>query len=219
MERARRGTSNRVQMYTQTLGIMEQAITLVSLSAALVLQSPWLVLLLAVAVLPGFLGETYFSSLSYAIQNRWIAHRRRRAGLPALRRGEQGDRERGPGLFGLAPWLINRFRLLSDDYVVAKRMAFQRVTVTMGLSMIASIAYYAAYVVLILRAVAGTMTIGTLTFMTGAFRQCRGGMQGLLGGIGGIYEQTLYLNDYFEFLAPSRRSPRRRERVRCRGRS
>src|ERR1041385_6253208 len=200
MERARRGTSNRVQMYTQTLGLMEQAITLVSLSAALVVQSPRLVLLHAIAVLPGFVGETYFSSLQYAIANRWIAHRRELDYLRFAAASKETAKE--VQLFGLAPWLINRFRLLSDDfYLVAKRMAFQRVSVTMGLSVIASVAYYVAYIVLILRAVARTISIGTLTFMAGAFRQCRGNMQGLLGGIGGIYEQTLYLNDYFEFLA------------------
>jgi ATP-binding cassette subfamily B protein len=58
---------------------------------------------------------------------------------------------------------------------------------------------------MILRAIAGTISIGTLTFLMAAFQRCRSAMQALLGGIGGIYEQTLYLNDYFEFLetAPS----------------
>jgi ATP-binding cassette subfamily B protein len=41
MERARRGTSNRVSMFIQTLSLFEGAITLISLSAALIAQSPW----------------------------------------------------------------------------------------------------------------------------------------------------------------------------------
>src|ERR1043166_1903537 len=199
MERARRGTANRVEMFTGTLGLIQQAITLISLSAALVVQSPWLVLLLAVAVFPGFLGETYFASLNYAIMNRWTAHRREQDYLRFAAASNETAKE--VQLFGLAPWLIHRFRILSEDFFgVAKKMAFTRASVTMGLSIIASIGYYVAVVVMILRAAAGAITIGTLTFLMGAFQRCRGSMQSLLSGIGGIYEQTLNLNDYFQFL-------------------
>ena len=207
MERARRGTSNRVLMFIQTLGLLEGMITLVSLSFALLLQSPWLVILLAIAVIPGFVGETHFASLNYAIQNRWTAQRRELDYLRYVAASNETAKE--VQLFGLASWLIQRFRVLSDEfYEVAKRLAFQRASVTLGLSLIASIGYYVAAVIMILRAIAGTITIGTLTFLTASFQRCRSAMQGLLSGIGQIYEQTLYLNDYFEFLAtePSIRS-------------
>src|SRR3954470_12956823 len=200
MERARRGTANRVQMFSQTLGLFEGGITLVSLATALVVQSPWLVLLLAVAVVPGFLGETHFASLNYAIMNRWTKHRRELDYIRYMAASNETAKE--VQLFGLAPWLIHRFRVLSDEfYEVAKKLALTRASVTMGLSLVASIGYYVAAVIMILRAIAGTITIGTLTFLTAAFQRCRGAMQRLLGGIGSIYEQTLYLNDYFEFLA------------------
>jgi ATP-binding cassette, subfamily B, bacterial len=199
MERARRGTANRVQMFSQTLGLFEGGITLVSLATALVVQSPWLVLLLAVAVVPGFLGETHFASLNYAIMNRWTAHRRELDYIRYVAASNETAKE--VQLFGLAPWLIHRFRILSDEfYEVAKKLALTRASVTMGLSLVASIGYYVAAVIMILRAVAGAISIGTLTFLMGAFQRCRGAMQGLLSGIGQIYEQTLYLNDYFEFL-------------------
>ena len=199
MERARRGTSNRVAMFIQTLGLLEGMITLVSLSAALLLQSPWLVVLLAVAVIPGFVGETHFASLNYAIQNRWTSQRRELDYLRYVAASNETAKE--VQLFGLASWLVERFRALSDEfYEVAKKLAFQRASVTLGLSLIASIGYYVAAVIMILRAIAGTITIGTLTFLTASFQRCRSAMQGLLSGISQIYEQTLYLNDYFEFL-------------------
>jgi ATP-binding cassette subfamily B protein len=199
MERARRGTANRVQLFMQTLGLIEGIITLVSLSAALVVQSPWLVLLLAVAVFPGFLGETHFASLNYAVMNRYIARRRELDYLRYVAASNETAKE--VQLFGLAPWLIERFRVLSDNfYRIAEGLALQRSLTMMGLSLVASIGYYVAAVIMILRAIAGVITIGTLTFLTAAFQRCRGSMQGLLSGIGAIYEQTLYLNDYFEFL-------------------
>jgi ATP-binding cassette subfamily B protein len=200
MERARRGTSNRVSMYLQTLGMIEGSIMLVSLMAALVSQSPWLVLLLAVAVIPGFIGETHFASLNYAIMNRWTAQRRELDYLRYVAASNETAKE--VQLFGLAPWLIERFKVLSDLFMqISRRMAIRRATITLGLSLISSLAYYGAVIIVIMKAIAGAISIGTLTFLTAAFQRCRDAMAGLLSGIGSIYEQTLYLNDYFEFLA------------------
>jgi ATP-binding cassette subfamily B protein len=200
MERARQGTMNRVSMYLQTLGMLEGAITLFSLSAALVAQSPWLVLLLAIAVIPGFLGETHFASLNYAITNQWTQQRRELDYIRYVAASNETAKE--VQLFGLAPWLIERFKVLSDLVIqLSRRLAIQRAVVTLGLSILSSIAYYLAVVIVITRAIAGAISIGTLTFLTAAFQRCRGAMQSLLGGISQIYEQTLYLNDYFEFLA------------------
>jgi ATP-binding cassette subfamily B protein len=200
MERARQGTMNRVSMYLQTLGMIEGLITLFSLLAALMAQSPWLLLLLTIAVIPGFLGETHFASLNYAIMNQWTQQRRELDYLRYVAASNETAKE--VQLFGLAPWLIERFKVLSDLFIeLSKRLAVKRAVVTLGLSVLSSIAYYSAYVIVILRAIAGTITIGTLTFLVAAFQRCRGAMQGLLGGISQIYEQTLYLNDYFEFLA------------------
>jgi ATP-binding cassette, subfamily B, bacterial len=200
MERARQGTVNRVSMYLQTLGMIEGIITLLSLSAALTAQSPWLMLLLAVAVIPGFLGETHFASLNYAITNQWTQQRRELDYIRYVAASNETAKE--VQLFGLAPWLIDRFKVLSDLFIqLSKRLAIQRATVTLGLSIVSSVAYYVAVVIVILRAIAGTISIGTLTFLTAAFQRCRGAMSSLLSGVSQIYEQTLYLNDYFEFIA------------------
>jgi ATP-binding cassette subfamily B protein len=200
MERARRGTVNRVAMYSQSLGLIESSITLISLAAVLVAQSPWLVFLLFIAVVPSFVGETHYASLNYAMMNRWTAQRRELDYLRLIAASNETAKE--IQLFGLASWLTDRFKALSDHFFeISKGMAVTRASVTMGLSVVSSIGYYVAAVIIILRAIAGTITIGTLTFLTGSFQRCRGSMQGLLSLISGIYEQTLYLNDYFEFMA------------------
>ena len=63
LERARRQTTGRLGLLTQLFSMVQDAITLVSLGAALFVYSPLLLLLLAVAVVPSFLGETHFASL------------------------------------------------------------------------------------------------------------------------------------------------------------
>ncbi|NIS02503.1 MAG: ABC transporter ATP-binding protein, partial [Gemmatimonadetes bacterium] len=51
-------------------------ITLATLTLALVVYVPWLLLLLALAVIPSFLGETHFASLEYSLLYQWTPERR-----------------------------------------------------------------------------------------------------------------------------------------------
>jgi ATP-binding cassette subfamily B protein len=57
------------------------------------------------------------------------------------------------------------------------------------------------YLYLALQAIAGKLTLGSLTLFTQAASSVQGSVQGLLGGAGSMYENNLYLNDLFELLA------------------
>ena len=207
LERARQGTTGRVALLSQILGMAQGFLTLASLSVALAAQAPWLLLLLAAAVLPSFLGETHFAQLSYSLLFRWTPQRRQ---LDYVRFVGASDRTaKEVQLFGLAPWLINRYRTLSERFYAENRaLAIRKSFVSSGLSLIGTLGYYAAYVVVLARAVAGTITIGTLTFLAASFRQSRDLIQQLLMSASGIYEQSLYLKDLFSFfdMQPSIRS-------------
>jgi len=68
------------------------------------------------------------------------------------------------------------------------------------LSFIGTAGYYTAYIVIIARAVAGAITLGSLTFLAASFGRGRDLIQRLLLGASSIYEQGLYLRDLFLFL-------------------
>jgi len=63
LERARRQTIGRIGLLSNLLGAGQGFITLLTMSAALLAFNPWLVVLLVVAILPGFLAETRFAAL------------------------------------------------------------------------------------------------------------------------------------------------------------
>ena len=108
LERARQGTTGRIALLTQLLGMGQSVLTLASLSVALAAQAPWLLLLLVVAVLPSFIGETHFAGLAYSLLFRWTPQRRQ---LDYVRYVGASDRTaKEVQLFGLAPWLIARYR-------------------------------------------------------------------------------------------------------------
>ncbi|HKA21408.1 MAG TPA: ABC transporter ATP-binding protein [Blastocatellia bacterium] len=199
LERARRQTTSRIGLLAQLLAIAQDGLTLISLGAALVVFSPWLLMLLALAVLPSFFGETHFASLEYSMQFRWTPERRQ---LDYLRYVAASDRTaKEVQLFGLSHWLIERFRRLSwRFYNENKKLSIRKARVSTLLSLIGTLGYYSAYVIILVRATRGELTIGTLTFLAGSFSRSRSLIETLLMSAGGIYQQCLYLKDLFDFF-------------------
>lgn len=208
LERARRQTSGRVGLLAQLFTIGQEFITLISFGAAMFFYTPWLLLLLVVATLPSFLGENHFAVLEYSLINRWTPERRQ---LDYFRYAGASDRTaKEVQLFGLSRWLTDRFRALSEKfYDENKKLSTRKAVVSLGLSLIGTLGYYTAYAIILLRALNGMISLGTLTFLSGAFQQSRGGIRGILMQASGIYYQCLYLKDLFEFfeMKPSIASP------------
>jgi len=199
LERARRQTTGRIGLLAQLLGMAQDALTLMSFGAALLVYSPWLLLLLAVTVLPSFLGETHFATLEYSLLFRYTPERRRLDYLRYI--GASDETAKEVQMFGLAPWLIERFRLFSRKfYEENKRLSIRRSLVSTGLSIIGTAGYYSAYIIIVVRAVKGLLSLGLLTFLAGAFARSRDLIQRLLLGASGIYQQCLYLKDLFDFF-------------------
>ncbi len=199
LERARRQTVGRIGLLAQLLGMVQDVLTLITLSGALVVYAPWLLVLLVVAVVPSFLGETHFASLGYSLLFRRTPERRQ---LDYLRLVGASDRTaKEVQLFGLAGWLTDRYRLLSDRFYEENRaLSIRRAFVSMALSLLGTAAYYAAYALVLADAVRGLITVGTLTFLAGAFSRSRDLVQRLLSSASDIFEQALYLRDLFLFF-------------------
>ena len=104
-------------------------------------------------------------------------------------------------MFSLSGFLIHRFRTLSDKfYVDARNLAVRRRAWGTVFALLGSLGYYSAYVVIILRAVDGRLSIGDLTFLAGSFRQLRGLLEGILTRFTSVSQGAIYLQDFFEFF-------------------
>ena len=60
--------------------------------------------------------------------------------------------------------------------------------------------YYGAYVLILIRTMAGAMTVGSLTFVAGAFARSRSLIETLFSSLNNIAEQALYIKDLFDFF-------------------
>jgi ATP-binding cassette, subfamily B, bacterial len=199
LERARRQTTARIGLIAMLLTMGQDLITLGTLGAALVLHNPWLLLLLTLAILPSFLGETHFAALSYSLLFRRTPERRELDYLRYVGASDKTAKE--VQMFGLAGWLSDRYAALAQRYYEEnRRLSIRKGIVSALLSFVGTLGYYGAYVTILLRAAAGAITLGTLTFLASAFARSRDLIQRLLLSASDIYEQSLYLKDLFVFF-------------------
>jgi ATP-binding cassette subfamily B protein len=199
LERARRQTTARLGMLAALAGMGQQAITLLSLSAAVISFSPWFLLLLVVAVIPAFLGETRFAMLAYSILYRWTPERRELDYLRMLGASSQSAKE--VKIFGLGGYLAERSRDLFDGfYRENKALAIKRAVSGSLLNLLPTAGYYGAYVLILVRTLSGALTIGGLTFLAGAFARSRSLIESLFSSFNNIAEQALYIKDLFDFF-------------------
>jgi ATP-binding cassette, subfamily B, bacterial len=104
-------------------------------------------------------------------------------------------------LFGLKDFLTERFTRLSDDiYEENVGLARRRLLAGSLFSLIGTLGYYSAYVYVIWRTVMGALSIGTLTFLSGAIMQASSNIQQMFSTVSSIADQALFLTDLLAFF-------------------
>ncbi len=200
MERARRQTAGRLSMLSGLSALLQEGITLATLSAGLLLFSPWLLPLLILAVIPSFLGESHFAGMAYSLLYRWTPERRQLDYVRLLGASSQTAKE--VKVFGLGHYLAERYRGLSDRFFHENRqLALRRASVGGLLNVLGTGGYYAAYLWIIRGTLAGHYSVGDLTFLAGSFARSRMLIEELFRRVNDVSEQALYLQDLYEFFA------------------
>ena len=202
MTRARREASTRpLQLVRESFGLVQSLITLAGYGTLLLRFSPWAVLLLLVATIPATAAEMHASTLTFQLRNRRSQEWRRLTYLESVLANDEHAKE--VKLFSLGPPLLARYRALASQLFVEDRRVAIRRAIGQSLSLLATAAFYGAYLVVGLAAARGRITVGNLTLYVVAFRQGQAAFQAVLGSLGGIYEQNLYMSNLFEFLEGS----------------
>jgi ATP-binding cassette subfamily B protein len=144
IERARRQTSGRMALIAQLFGQAQDTVTVVSLAAGLLVYSPWLIVLLLVALVPSFVGEAHFNAQSYSLDYRRTPERRE---LDYVRQTAASvETAKEVKIFGLNGFLIDRYvRLATDFYTANRRLAQRRAFWGALFTTIGTVGYYVAY--------------------------------------------------------------------------
>jgi ATP-binding cassette subfamily B protein len=199
LERARVQATDRLAMIQQMGRLIQQVITTLSFTVALAWASPWLVLLLALGVLPSFLGETHFAFLGYAKNFRQTPAKRQMDYLRQVAGSREGAKE--VKLFGLHRFFTDKFeRLAHQIYVEDVKLSRSKLIVGGMLGVIGTLGYYGAYIYVIWRTLGGAYNIGKFTFLTTSIQQASSNLQQVFSTVSGIADQALFLTDLIAFF-------------------
>ncbi|MCY1010743.1 ABC transporter ATP-binding protein [Nannocystis pusilla] len=207
LTRARREASSRpLSLVGRTFSLVQNAISLTSFAALLFGFSPWAALILALAGLPSFLAEAKFSGDAFRLF-RWRAPETRmqyyyETAISTL------DYAKEVKLYGLGPLFLRRYQqIFSDLYAEDRKLTLRRGFWSGALGLVATAAFYGAYMWIAMAAVAGEISLGEMTMYLLLFRQGQGAVSAILGAIGGMYEDNLYLSTLYEYLSQEVAAP------------
>ena len=200
LERARCQSTDRIGILKALGEALQQAITLLSLSVGVMLFSPLMFALIILAVVPAFVSESYFASLTYSLAYSQVPLRREMDYLRDL--GTKKESAKELKLFKLGDFLYERFSQINDELIGRNRnLAKRRMRSGALFLVLGSLGYYGVYAALLFRTIHGGLTLGELTFLAGALAGCSRQVQAVFSSFTDIAHQALFLTDLFALFA------------------
>jgi ATP-binding cassette, subfamily B, bacterial len=200
LNRARQEASVRpLSLVNRTFALGQNLISLGSYAGLLLAFSPWAVVILVAAGLPAFVAETRFSGERFRAFQWRSPDRRMLAYLEVVLARE--DHVKEVKLFDLGARLLGRFReIFRRIYADEKRLTIRRDGWGFVLGLVSSGAFYGAYAWIALATIDGAISLGDMTMYLLLFKQGQSAVAAMLGAIGGMYEDNLYLSNLYDFL-------------------
>ena len=211
LNRAQQSGSNYpMRVLRISLRLLGQVTRLIGLLALLLRFNPLVFVLLLLSALPTFWAGIRFSERRFWMTRRQTPSRRLADYFGAVLTESKYVKE--VRLFNLGGYMVEQYHKIRADFNdESKVLARKQGLVQVLIEMIAAIAFYSAYALVLWEALLGQVTIGDLTLYAGTFQQAQGATQGILTSIATLYEFNLYVSQYFEFLdlAPQVTSPKK----------
>jgi ATP-binding cassette subfamily B protein len=200
LQNARReGGYKPVELVNDSFQIVQNMITMISFAALMLRFSPWLVVILLATSIPAFIAETRFSEQGFRLLTRRAPETRQINYLARLLTEDSAAKE--IKLFNLGEKLLARYvTLFAKFFEEDKSLAVRRAAVGFSLGLIATMGFYGSYAWIVWRTVQGTISLGDMTLYLTIFRQGQSTFQSILSAVGNIYENNLFMANYFEFL-------------------
>jgi ATP-binding cassette subfamily B protein len=200
LQNARReGGYKPVELINDTFLIVQNIITLISFALLMLRFSPWLVVVLLATSIPAFIAETRYSEQGFRLLTRRAPEARQVNYLARLLTEDTAAIE--IKLFNLGETLLKRYTTLFDKFFQEdKTLAFQRATAGFSLGLITTLGFYGSYAWIVWHTVQGKISLGDMTLYLAIFRQGQSTFQSILSALGNIYENSLFMANFFDFL-------------------
>jgi len=200
LQNARReGGYKPTELINDTFQIVQNSITMISFGVLLLRFNPWLVVILLATSIPAFIAETRFSEQGFRLLTRRAPESRQINYLARLLTEDGAAKE--IKLFNLGNTLLSRYLTLFEKFFQEdKALARRRALAGFALGLITTAGFYGSYAWIVLHTVQGKISLGDMTLYLAIFRQGQATFQSILSAIGNIYENNLFMANFFEFL-------------------
>ena len=149
MERARVQGTDRVMMIQMAGRLIQEGITTVSLAVGIFSFRRGCCFFFSLCIVPAFLGETHFAFLGYSMNFEQTAARRQMEYFRILAGSKESAKELK--LFRLGPFLVRRYKALSDElHRQTVNLAKRKLLFGGLLTVLGTVGYYGTYAYVIL---------------------------------------------------------------------
>ncbi|MDQ3033354.1 MAG: ABC transporter ATP-binding protein/permease [Myxococcota bacterium] len=200
MSQARREASSRpLDHVTGAIGLAQNTMALAGLAALLIPISPLAVIAIVIAAIPSFIGETRFSKDAFRLF-KWRAPESRKQNYYEMMLA-RADYAKEVKLFGLGRLFLDRYREIfwklwnADRHLTLRRGAWGFLLAGIG-----TLAFYGVYAWIAWEAASGRLSLGDMTMALLVFRQGQSTLTEVLGRVGALYDDHLYLRTLWDFL-------------------
>ncbi|MBS0009907.1 MAG: ABC transporter ATP-binding protein [Bacteroidales bacterium] len=178
---------------------LRAGISLVLMAGLLATLNWWLVVILIVANIPGIWLRVYYADVLYNFRRELTPVARKAAYFNWLLTGDRPSRELR--LFGLGSFFSGQFRKNFDmqkkeELNIARKRSL--IELMSGIFKAAAVLVTLYYIVM--RTIGSDIGLGDLAMFLLAFRMGMTYIKQILGATAGLYEDSLFINDVFEFL-------------------
>ena len=188
-----------IRILENTVSVLGSSVALVGIALMLLASSWQVVAVMALAVVPSFAVRLYKSRRIYRFRRETTQDMRRTyyyGQLLTNRLYAKEVRAFGLGAHFRSLYVDIRARLVDRLLAISRRLGFFD-----ALTALFEVSALALVLVLLIRpAISGAMSIGTFVMLFEAFRRGQGYLATMVGGISGLYEHKLFINNLFEFL-------------------
>lgn len=205
-DKVRRQSAHRpIRVLTAIIRLFGQGVTGLSFFVALISFEPLLLIPLLLATIPLLIFDSFFAKKVYFVTDSRTPQSRLVNYLSYQMFSERSATELR--IFGLHGYFYKLYKKLTEGFFrentgLQKEQGIKRTL----LGMFSEISYYAAYLYVAVDAVRGLISVGDFNFYVSALSRISSALERIFRHISGLYENSLYLNDLFEFLnlEPSR---------------
>jgi len=175
-------------------------ITLIGISGLLLALNHWSLIILLVSSLPLVVVRIKFTTILIGWKRLSAQTERRVLYFSSLLTSEIAAKE--IRLFNIGHVFANRYDALRRKLRTEElRIITRRGLYDMGVQAFAIAALFGAFGLISLDALTGTLTIGMIVIAFQAFQRAQATVQSILNSLTTLYDNNVFLTDYYEFLA------------------